>query len=232
MASDGKRYWSGVNGGGGGRQVGDAESGMSEASNQQAQEWVRKSRKRRQSAPSFEVRWDGLPPLAQLEFAREVVLTSTQTGVRRFGPGRSDLARLAELAPLHWHALGPNSGKAFLARFRKGERRQFAIRSDIKVHPERDGEDPSNGPCAHCQHMECRHDECRHDEQGLKVLRASLSASCCDGCLQEYTMSPRFSDRSRRAAQIRIFGAYLLLLLSKQLWPAPSRRRIGRVEAK
>ena len=94
----------------------DAESGMSEAANQQAQDWVRKSRKRRQSASSFEARWDGLPPLAQLEFAREVVLPSTQTGVRRFGPGRSDLARLAELAPLHWHALGPNFGKAFLRR--------------------------------------------------------------------------------------------------------------------
>ena len=134
-----------------------AESGVGEATNQQANEWVRKhtKRERRQSAPSCEValaEWDSLPPLAQLEFAREVVLPSTQTGVRRFGPGRSDLARLAELAPLHWHALGPNFGKAFLARFRKGERRQFAIRSDIKVHPERDGEDPANDPCAHCQH--------------------------------------------------------------------------------
>ena len=147
-----------VNGGGGGRQgrrAGDAESGMSEAANQQAQDWVRKSRKRRQSASSFEARWDGLPPLAQLEFAREVVLPSTQTGVRRFGPGRSDLASLAELAPLHWHALGPNFGKAFLARFRKGERRQFGIRSDIKAHPERDATNPANDPCPHCQHMVC-----------------------------------------------------------------------------
>ena len=57
MASDGKRYRSEANGGGGGwqgRRVGDAESGMSEAANQQAQDWVRKSRKRRQSASSFE----------------------------------------------------------------------------------------------------------------------------------------------------------------------------------
>ena len=132
-----------ANGGGGGRQrwrVGDAESGMSEAANQQA-------RRGPQTQKAPWARWNGLPPLAQLEFAREVVLPSTQTGVRRFGPGRSDLARLAELAPLHWHALGPNFGKAFLARFRKGERRQFAIRSDVKVHPERDGEDPANDPC-------------------------------------------------------------------------------------
>ena len=143
---------------------------MSEAANQQVQGWVRKSRKRRQSASSFEARWDDPPPLAQLEFAREVVPPSTQIGVRRFGPGRSGLARLAELAPLHWHALGPNFGKAFLARFREGERRQFAIRSDIKVHPERDGEDPANDPCARCQHMECRHDECLADEQGTQSL--------------------------------------------------------------
>ena len=147
---------------------------MSEAANQQAQDWVRKTRKRRQSASSFEAaqaEWGSLPPLAQLEFAREVVLPLSQTGVRRFGPGRSDLASLAELAPLHWHALGPNFGKAFLARFRKGERRQFAIRSDIKVHPERGGGDPANGPCAHCQqHVECRHDECLADEQGTQSL--------------------------------------------------------------
>ena len=53
-----------------------------------------------------------LPP-----FAREVVLPSTQTAInlRRFDPSRSDLARLAELAPLNWHSLGPHFGKAFLA---------------------------------------------------------------------------------------------------------------------
>ena len=156
-----------VNGGGGGRQgrrAGDAESGMSEAANQQAQDWVRKTRKRRQSASSFEAaqaEWGSLPPLAQLEFAREVVLPLSQTGVRRFGPDRSDLASLAELAPLHWHALGPNFGKAFLARFRKGERRQFGIRSDIKAHPERDATNPANDPCPHCQHMVCVCVQCK-----------------------------------------------------------------------
>ena len=165
-----------VNDGDGGqraRWVEDAESGVSEATNQQANEWVRKSTKRRQSASSYEValaKWDSLPPLAQLEFAREVVLPLSQTGVRRFGPGRSDLASLAELAPLHWHALGPNFGKAFLVRFRKGERRQFAIRSDIKVHPECEATNPANDPCPHCQHMECRHDECLTDEQGTQSI--------------------------------------------------------------
>ena len=111
-----------------------AESGVGEATNQQAKERVRKHAKRRQSAPSCEValaEWDSLPPLAQLEFAREVVLPSTQTGVRRFGPGRSDLAELAELAPLHWHALGPNFGKAFLRRFIVTSTRQWGIRSDV-----------------------------------------------------------------------------------------------------
>jgi hypothetical protein len=162
MASDGKRYRSEVNGGGGGRQgrrVGDAESGVSEAINQQAQEWVRESRKRRQYASSCEAaqaEWGSLPPLAQLEFAREVVLPLSQTGVRRFGPGRSDLASLAELAPLHWHALGPNFGKAFLRRFNKrhGER-QWGIKSDIQEHPERNGDDTANDPCPGCEHMVC-----------------------------------------------------------------------------
>ena len=48
MATDGVRYRSGANGGGRqGRRVEDAESGMSEAANQQAQECVRESRKRK-----------------------------------------------------------------------------------------------------------------------------------------------------------------------------------------
>jgi hypothetical protein len=111
-----------------------AESGVSEATNQQAQEWVRESRKRRQSASSCEVaqtEWDSLPPLVQLEFAREVVLPSTQARSVRPRPGRSDLVRLAELAPLHWHALGPNFGKAFLRRFIVTSTRQWGIRSDV-----------------------------------------------------------------------------------------------------
>ena len=57
-----------------------AESGVSEATNQQAKGWVRKHTKRRHSAPSCEValaEWDSLPPLAQLEFAREGVLPLT-----------------------------------------------------------------------------------------------------------------------------------------------------------
>ena len=126
-----------VNDGGGGqraRRVEDAESGVSEATNQQANEWVRKGTKRRQSASPYEValaKWDSLPPLAQLEFAREVVLPLAQSGVRRFGPGRSDLASLAELAPRHCASLGPNFGKAFLGRFNKRHgKRQWGIKSE------------------------------------------------------------------------------------------------------
>ena len=151
-----------VNDGGGGqraRWVEDAESGVSEATNQQANEWVRKGTKRRQSASPYEValaKWDSLPPLAQLDFAREVVLPLAQSGVRRFGPGRSDLASLAELAPRHWASLGPNFGKAFLERFNKRHgKRQWGIKSDVAAYPERDGNNPSNDPCPNCEHMDC-----------------------------------------------------------------------------
>ena len=54
----------------------------------------------------------------------------------------------------------PSAG-AFKRKRSERVRRQFATRSDIKVHPERDGEDPANDPCAHCEHMICVCVQCK-----------------------------------------------------------------------
>ena len=47
-----------------------------------------------------------------------------------------------------------------LQRTREGVERQRAIRSDIRVFPERDASDPANDPCARCHHMHCVADNC------------------------------------------------------------------------
>jgi hypothetical protein len=49
----------------------------------------------------------------------------------------------------------PSAGAFKRKRERSEDGRQWGIRSDVKVHPERDGEDPANDPCAHCEHMVC-----------------------------------------------------------------------------
>ena len=47
-----------------------------------------------------------------------------------------------------------------LQRTREGKVRNWAIRSDIRVFPERDASDPANDPCARCPHMHCVADNC------------------------------------------------------------------------
>ena len=58
---------------------------------------------------------------------------------------------LDSIAPIAWGDLGSNFGVAFQARHQRETReRHFAIRNDIKVHPERDVTNPANDPCPHC----------------------------------------------------------------------------------
>jgi hypothetical protein len=55
----------------------------------------------------------------------------------------------------------PSAGAFKWKRKRRDDGRQWGIRSDVKVHPERDGEDPANDPCAHCEHMVCVCVQCK-----------------------------------------------------------------------
>ena len=55
----------------------------------------------------------------------------------------------------------PSAGALIRKRKRRDDERQWGIRSDVKVHPERDDEDPANDPCAHCEHMVCVCVQCK-----------------------------------------------------------------------
>ena len=64
---------------------------------------------------------------------------------KRMSPEKSDTAA----APVHVQPMKKAKTE------RKHWPRQTAIKSDISVHPERDGNDPANDPCAGCEHMVC-----------------------------------------------------------------------------
>ena len=49
----------------------------------------------------------------------------------------------------------PSAGAFKRKRKRRDDERQCGIKSDIQEHPDRDGMDPANDPCAHCEHMVC-----------------------------------------------------------------------------
>ena len=49
----------------------------------------------------------------------------------------------------------PSAGAFKRKRKRRDDERQWGIKSDIQEHPDRDGMDPANDPCAHCEHMVC-----------------------------------------------------------------------------
>ena len=93
------------------------------------------------------IKWADLSPLCQQAF-RDEVAAPVLVGWKAFD-GR--YATLDSIAPIAWEDLGPNFGVAFQARHQRETReRQFGIRSDILVHPERDATNPANDPCPHC----------------------------------------------------------------------------------
>jgi hypothetical protein len=49
----------------------------------------------------------------------------------------------------------PSAAAMTRKRKRRDDERQWGIKSDIQEHPDRDGMDPANDPCAHCEHMVC-----------------------------------------------------------------------------
>ena len=49
----------------------------------------------------------------------------------------------------------PSAGALKRKRKRRDDEKQWGIKSDIQEHPDRDGMDPANDPCAHCEHMVC-----------------------------------------------------------------------------
>ena len=96
------------------------------------------------------VAWEDLPPMAQHAFAQDVALprVAEQDGLE------PSPWRLAHVAPITWEELGPSFGTAFQARHERQNRgRQWGIRSDISVCPDRDASNPENDPCVHCHIM-------------------------------------------------------------------------------
>ena len=88
--------------------------------------------------------------------------------------------RLARYAPVAWSELGPNFATAFLGRHERRQMpRQFGIRSDISVHPDRDANDPVNDPCVHCrvnsEYVHCL--DCAAADES-KVLKMMLCRLC------------------------------------------------------
>ena len=58
------------------------------------------------------------------------------------------------LAPVTWR--GPTaSNMAFKQQHERTIARQWGIKSDVDLFPERDGNDPANDPCPDCEHMVC-----------------------------------------------------------------------------
>ena len=49
----------------------------------------------------------------------------------------------------------PSAGALKRKRKRRDDEKQWGIKSDIQEHPDRDGMDPANDPCAYCKHMVC-----------------------------------------------------------------------------
>ena len=49
----------------------------------------------------------------------------------------------------------PSAAAMTRKRKRRDDVTQWGAKSDIQEHPDRDGMDPANDPCAHCEHMVC-----------------------------------------------------------------------------
>ena len=60
----------------------------------------------------------------------------------------------------------PSAGAFKRNRKRRDDERQWGVRNDVKVYPERDGEHPVNDPCAHGEHMVCVQPPCNSPPQG------------------------------------------------------------------
>ena len=95
--------------------------------------------------------WDQLSPMAQQAFTTNIV-EPRMTYLNGVEPPPLELARLA---PIHWGDLGIPFNMAYSKKQEAFEARAWGIKSDIALHPERDGNDPANDPCEGCEHMVC-----------------------------------------------------------------------------
>ena len=113
-----------------------------------------KSNKRRQVATSSRGGlwgWDSLSPMAQHEFTMNIACPRI-TYLNGTEPPPLELARLA---PITWGDLGIPFNMAFKQAQERAHARQWSIKSDVNLFPERDGNDPVNDPCPGCEHMVC-----------------------------------------------------------------------------
>jgi hypothetical protein len=95
--------------------------------------------------------WDSRSPIAQHAFTVNIACPRI-TYLNGIEPPPLELARLA---PIHWGDLGIPFNMAFSQERDRFEARAWGIKSDIQEHPDKDGMDPANDPCAHCEHMVC-----------------------------------------------------------------------------
>ena len=95
--------------------------------------------------------WDQLSSMAQHEFTMNIACPRI-TYLDGIEPGALELARLASI---HWGDMGIPFNRDFLQKQERFEARAWCIKSDIQEHPDRDGMDPANDPCAHRKHIAC-----------------------------------------------------------------------------
>ena len=95
--------------------------------------------------------WDQLSPMAQHAFTMNIACPRI-TYLDGIEP---DALELARLAPIHWGDMGIPFNREFSQKQERFAARAWGTKSDIQEHPDRDGMDPANDPCAHCEHMVC-----------------------------------------------------------------------------
>ena len=95
--------------------------------------------------------WDSLSPMAQHEFTTHIACPR----IAYLNGTEPPPLELARLAPITWRDLGIPFNMAFKQQHERIIARQWGIKSDVDLFPERDGNDPANDPCPNCEHMVC-----------------------------------------------------------------------------
>ena len=95
--------------------------------------------------------WGQLSPMAPHAFTMNIACPRT-TYLDGIEP---DALELARLAPIHWGDMGIPFNREFSQKHERFAARAWGTKSGIQEHPDRDGLDPVNDPCAHCKHMVC-----------------------------------------------------------------------------